>query len=55
MKIKIKNIISQLFCFHSYKTFLKPIDRETNPYGFMPLSDENETIDVCVKCGKARD
>ena len=51
MLIKIKNPIAKLFCKHDYKPFKKPIDRKTNPYGFVSLNDDG-IIYACVKCGK---
>ena len=50
--IKIKHPLTQMFCKHKYEVFRKPIDRKTNPYGFMALNDIEPTIRVCVKCGK---
>lgn len=50
MLIKTRNRISQLFCKHNYQKFEKPINRKTNPYGFVALNDDG--IFVCTKCGK---
>ena len=50
--IKIKHSLTQMFCKHKYEVFRKPIDRKTNPYGFMALNDIEPTIRICVKCGK---
>lgn len=53
MQIKTKSKIKQLICKHEYREFEKPIDRKTNPYGFVALNGP-ETISVCIKCGKKR-
>ena len=53
--INIKRPLAQLFCRHKYQRFRKPIDRETNPYGFVALNDIEPIIRVCIKCGKRRD
>jgi hypothetical protein len=50
MKVRIKNPILQLFCKHEPREFERPIDKKTNPYGFVPLCED--TIWVCTKCGK---
>ena len=50
MIIKIKHPIFQLFCKHDFRRFETPIDRKTNPYGFVALNDDG--IFVCIKCGK---
>lgn len=51
--IKIKHPLLQIFCRHKYGLFEKPIDWKTNPYGFRSLNEE--TIQVCTKCGKRTD
>ena len=50
MEVRIKHPISQLFCKHEMREFEKPINRKTNPLGFVSLNEV--TIFVCVKCGK---
>ena len=50
MNIKTKSRFMQLFCKHDAQYFEKPIDKKTNPYGFVSLN--NTHIRVCVKCGK---
>ena len=54
MNIKIKSKFMQLFCKHDYQCFEKPIDKKTNPYGFVSLNG-NGTIYVCVKCGRVEE
>ena len=54
MKIKIKNPMAQLLCRHEYKHFETPIDRKTNPFGFVSLNNDPGIL-VCVKCGKRKD
>lgn len=51
MIIPIKSKFKQMLCKHKYRAFEKPIDRKTNPYGFIPLNGP-ETVWVCVECGK---
>lgn len=51
MIVKIKNPIAQLLCWHNYQHFETPIDKKTNPMGFVSLN-EDPGIWVCVKCGK---
>jgi len=51
MNIKIKNRFMQLLCKHDYQWFFEPIDRKTNPCGFVSLNGNNR-IYVCVKCGR---
>ena len=48
--IKIRHPIFQPFCKHDFQRFETPIDRKTNPYGFVALNDDG--IFVCIKCGK---
>ena len=50
--VRIKHPLFRIFCKHEYRLFKKPIDRNTNPYGFVALHDIEPTIRVCVKCGK---
>ena len=50
MEVRIKNPIVQLFCKHELREFERPIDRKTNPLGFVALC--KDTIWVCTKCGK---
>lgn len=50
--IPVKHPLAQMFCKHEYLLFKKPIDRKTNPYGFVALNDIELTMRVCVKCGK---
>ena len=51
MLIKKKNFIEKMFCKHDYKNFETPINRKTNPMGFVSLNDD-DGIWVCIKCGK---
>ena len=52
MKINNKNLIGKMFCKHDYKNFETPINRKTNPHGFVSLNDDDDGIWVCIKCGK---
>ena len=50
MNVKPKSRFMQLFCKHDYQCFQKPIDKKTNPYGFVSLN--NVHMYVCIKCGR---
>jgi peptide methionine sulfoxide reductase MsrB len=52
MKINNKNFIGKMFCKHDYRNFETPINRKTNPHGFVSLNDDDDGIWVCIKCGK---
>lgn len=53
MLVPNKSKFKRLFCSHEYREFEKPIDRKSNPYGFVSLNGP-ETIWVCVKCGRRK-